>query len=195
MRKEIPMSDPSTVPSQASNPLPQHRHGRVRRVFWITILVAAAAFAGAYANSALSYGPGFGSHWHRGAMFAPFDPGRAEERADRAVRHLAIEVDATNEQQDKLRAVAKAAVRDLVPMREQAHAARVKARELLTRETVDRAELERFRTEQLALADAFSKRIAQAIGNAAEILTAEQRRKINDHFPPARGFGPPWRRW
>jgi Spy/CpxP family protein refolding chaperone len=111
------------------------------------------------------------------------------------IRHLAVEVDATNEQQERLRAVVRAAVRDFGPMREQAQAARVRARELLTRETVDRSEIERFRAEQVALADAFSKRIAQAIGDAVEILTAEQRRKLNDHLPPARGFGPPWRRW
>jgi Spy/CpxP family protein refolding chaperone len=170
----------------------QHNSGRVRRVFWIVALVIAAAFAGAFATSAFSHGPG---HWHRGGMFAPFDPARAAERADRAVRHLAIELDATNEQQERLRDIVKATVKDLVPMREQAHAARLGARELLTQPTVDRTAIERFRTEQVALADAFSKRIAQAIGDAAEILTPEQRRRLNDHFPPARGFGPPWRRW
>jgi periplasmic protein CpxP/Spy len=191
------MSDQSNVPTQPPNPLLPHKRGRIRRAFWLVALVVAAGFAGAYANSAFSYGPGFGhAHWgHHGGMFAPFDPARAEERADRMVRHLAVEVDATNEQQDKLRAVAKATVKDLVPMREKALAARSKARELLTQPTVDRSELERFRSEQVALADAFSKRIAQAIGDAAEILTPEQRRKLNDHFPPAGRSGPPWRRW
>jgi Spy/CpxP family protein refolding chaperone len=192
----MPMSDPSNISRQVPSPPPQHRRGGIRRALGIIALVVAAGFAGAYANSAFSQGPGFGpGHWHRGAMFAPFDPARAEERADRAVRHLAIEVDATNEQQDKLRAIVKATVKDLVPMHDRAQAARVKARELLTRETVDRSELERFRNEQIALADAFSKRVAQAVGDAAELLTAEQRRRLNDHLPPARGFGPPWRRW
>lgn len=190
------MSDQSNPSHQPPNPLP-HRRGRIQRVFWLVALVIAAGFAGAYATSAFSHGPGFGhGQWgHHGGMFTPFDPGRAEERADRMVRHLAVEVDATSEQQEKLRALVKATVADLVPMREKALAARNKARELLTQPTVDRSELERFRSEQVALADAFSKRIAQAIGDAAEILTPEQRRKLNDHLPPAGRSGPPWRRW
>jgi periplasmic protein CpxP/Spy len=194
--QEIPMSDQSNVPTQIPNPPLPHKRGGIRRGIFLAALVIAAGFTGAYANSAFSYGPGFGhGRWHHGAMFAPFDPARAEERADRMIRHLAIEIDATNEQQDKLRAVAKATVRDLVPMREKALAARSKARELLIQPSVDRSELERFRTEQVALAEAFSKRVAQAIGDAAEILTPEQRRKLNDHFPPAGGSGPAWRRW
>jgi Spy/CpxP family protein refolding chaperone len=190
--KDIAMSDQTNVPSQAPEARYQHRRGRIRRAFWTTVLVVAAAFAGAYANSALSYGPG---HWHRGAMFAPFDPARAQDRADRMVRHLAIELDATSEQQERLRAIMKATVADLLPMREQAVAARVKARDLLTRESVNRSELERFRAEQVALADAFSRRLAQALGDAAEVLTPEQRRKLNDHLPSAGRFGPHWRRW
>jgi Spy/CpxP family protein refolding chaperone len=186
------MSDPSNVPSKAPNPLLRHRRVGVRRTLWIATLVIAIAAATAYATSAFSFGPG---HWHRGGMFTPFDPARAEERADRAVRHLAIEIDATNEQQERLRAIVKATVKDLLPIHEQAHAARVRARELLTQQTLDRAEIERFRSEQIALADEVSKRLAQAIGDAADVLTAEQRRRLNEHLPPTHRSGPPWRRW
>ena len=124
-------------------------------------------------------------------MGGAFDPAQAEDRADRMVRHMAIELDATDAQQEKLRAVVKGAVKDLVPMREKAQSARLKARELLTQPTIDRAEIERFRTEQVALADTFTKRVAQAIGDAAEILTPDQRRKLNDRLPPPGGPGRP----
>jgi len=80
-----------------------------------------------------------------------------------------------------------------VPMRDKAQAARMRVRDLLTQQNVDRAEIERFRTEQVALADAFSKRVAQALGEAAEILTPEQRRKLADRLPP-HGAGPRWNR-
>ena len=114
-----------------------------------------------------------------------------EDRADRMVRHLAIEIDASAEQQERLRALVKAAVKDLLPMREKAQAARTQARELLTQPSVNRAEIERFRTEQISLADAASRLFSQALADAAEILTPEQRRKINDHFTRERT----WRGW
>ena len=127
-------------------------------------------------------------------MGAPFDPARAEDRADRMVRHLAIEIDASAEQQDKLRAVAKAAVKDLVPMRQRVQTAREQARALLSGPTIDRAAIEKFRAEQIALADEASRRIAKALGDAAEVLTPEQRSKINDRIEWRRSHWRPWHR-
>ena len=172
---------------------------RGRRTGWIVAALIAAGLTGAAASSALSHGFGFGSPgfgpggWHGRFMGGPLDPKQIEDRADRMVRHVAIEIDATNEQQEKLRNVVRGAVRDILPMRERAQAARARARELLTQDKIDRAEIEKFRTDQAALADAFSKRVAQAVGDAAEILTPEQRRKIADRLPPpghGPGFGP-----
>ena len=54
-----------------------------------------------------------------------------DARADRMIRHLAVEIDATNEQQDKLKAILHATVKDVLPVREKMLAARVTARELL----------------------------------------------------------------
>jgi Spy/CpxP family protein refolding chaperone len=79
-------------------------------------------------------------------------------------------------------------------MRDKARDARAAARDLLLQTTIDRAAIEKFRTEQLALADAFSKRVAQAIGDMAEVLTPEQRHKLADRLPP-HGAGPRWNRW
>ena len=76
----------------------------------------------------------------------------------------------------------------------QAQSARLKARELLTQPTIDRAEIERFRTEQIALADTFTKRVSQALGDAAEILTPEQRRKLDNRLPFPSGPGHHWNR-
>jgi len=193
------MSD--DVHSPATEVLPPSNARPRRRTAWIVVLVVAAGLTGAAATSAFSRGPGFGpgfghgfgpGHWQGGMMGDPFDPAAAELRADRMVRHLAIELDATDAQQDKLRAVVKGAVKDLIPMREKAQAARLKARELLTQPTIDRAEIERFRTEQVALADTFSKRVSQALGDAAEILTPEQRRKLDNRLPFPGGHGPGW---
>ncbi|WP_129608152.1 Spy/CpxP family protein refolding chaperone, partial [Rhodoplanes serenus] len=122
-----------------------------------------------------------------------FDPAQAEQRADRMVRHLAVELDASTEQQEKLRTIVRAAVKDVLPVREKMRAARGQARDLLLAQTVDRAGIEKLRAEQMALADATSKRVAQALGDAAEVLTPEQRRKLEDRmssFGLMRGF---WR--
>ena len=116
-------------------------------------------------------------------MGRSFDPAQAEARADRMVRHLAVELDATNEQQDKLRAVVKGAVKDVLPMREKVQSAREQARKLLTEPTVNRAEIEKLRAEHVALAETFSKRVAQALGDAAEVLTPEQRKKLSERLP------------
>jgi Spy/CpxP family protein refolding chaperone len=127
-------------------------------------------------------------------MRGPMSPAQIEERVDRGIRHAAIELDATLEQQDKLRAIAKAAVKDLLPMGEKARAARERAVELLIQPKVDRAALEAFRAEQMALADAASKRLAQAVGDAAEVLTPEQRQKAHELVRWRRGFMRGWHR-
>jgi Spy/CpxP family protein refolding chaperone len=125
-------------------------------------------------------------------MRGPLTPEQVESRVDRGIRHAAIELDATPEQLEKLRAIAKGAVKDLMPMREKAQAARARAAELLTQPKVDRSAIEAFRAEQLALADAASKRFAQAVTDAAEVLTPEQRQKANAWVQWRRGA---WHRW
>lgn len=192
------MSDNVNSPGPDSGPnTPKTCRGRKRGAALLVVLVVAAGLTGAAITSAFSRGPGFGpgfGHGHGGMMGESFDPARAEDHADRMVRHMGIELDATDAQQDKLRAVAKAAVKDLIPLREKVQSARLKARELLTQPTVDRAEIEKFRTEQVALADTFSKRVSQAVADAADILTPDQRRKLNDRLPPMGGPGHPWNR-
>jgi Spy/CpxP family protein refolding chaperone len=165
---------------------------RRRRWLPVTAIALAAAFTGAAATSAIGqYGPPWG--WHGpGFMHGPLSPAQIEGRVDRGIRHAAIELDATPEQQEKLRAIAKGAVRDLLPMREKAQTARARAAELLTQPKVDRAAIEAFRAEQMATAEAASKRFAQAVGDIAEVLTPEQRQKAHDILQWRRGF---WRGW
>jgi protein CpxP len=171
---------------------------RTRRWLFVTTIALAAALTGGLASRAVSQHSWHGRGWH-GPSFGglPLDPTRVEEGVDRAVRHLAIEIEANGEQEQKLRAIVKGAVKDLLPMRETALAARQRGHVLLTQPTIDRAAIEALRAEQLALADAASKRFAQALGDAAEVLTPEQRRRIDNRlmeFRQHRGFWPGWRR-
>jgi len=185
--------DPSNP--NPGNPTPgRRRRGRgALYALLIALGVGTTAFFAGQAFSQPGFGPFGHGGWHgRGFMMGQMDPAQIEDRADRMVRHLAIEVDANNEQQERLRAVVKAAVRDLVPMREKAHAARQRAHDLLLAPTIDRAAIEALRAEQIALVDTASKRVAQALGDAASILSAEQRHKIEDRLRPPGFWG--WRR-
>jgi len=175
-------------------PAPRRRRGRAALLALLVALgVGTTAFFAGQAFSQPGFGPFGHGGWH-GRMMGQMDPAQIEDRADRMVRHLAIEVDATAEQQERLRAVVKSAVRDLLPMREKAQQARQRGRELLTQTTIDRAAIEAFRAEQIAQVDAISKRVAQAVSDAASILTMEQRRKIEEHTRPRPGFWGGWRR-
>jgi Spy/CpxP family protein refolding chaperone len=162
------------------------------------ILVLGLGLAGAFVSQAMSQdhgsGPWHGGWHHGGFMDGPVDPAAIEAHADRAVRHLAIEIDATPEQQDKLRAIVKAALEDLLPLRDRLRAGHLEAHDLLTRPTVDRAALDRFRAQKVALVDTASKRITEAIGDAAEVLTPEQRRKIGELLQRRRGHWQGWHR-
>ena len=89
-------------------------------------------------------------------------PPQIEARADRMVRHLAVEIDATNDQTEKLRTIVKGAVKDLVPLRTQMRDAREKAKALLVQPNLSRSDIETFRAQQLALVDQASKRVAQS---------------------------------
>jgi Spy/CpxP family protein refolding chaperone len=176
---------------------PARRRGRAAVV--ILGVALAGGLIGAFATT--SFSQGFGPPWHmtvRGPM-GPMTTEQLVDRADRAVRHVAIELDATPEQQQKLEAIVKSAVSDLAPMRDKVRTTHQKVRELLTAPSVDRTAIEKLRAEQVATMDSLSKRIAQAVGDAADVLTADQRRKLGDMMPPlgepGRGGGGYWHMW
>jgi len=185
-------SNPPRAVSTPADERPQPPR-RLRRALFIAFVAAAAGMTGAFASSAFSQG--FGPPWHSRPFWGQtFDPAAIEDRADRMVRHLSIEVDATAEQQDRLRSIVRSAVRDLVPLREKAMNSRQRGRDLLTQSTVDRAAIESLRADQMALADQATRRISQAIADAASVLTVEQRRKIAEQIDTMRAYRRGWHR-
>lgn len=162
---------------------------RRRGWLFITTVAVAAAFTGGLTTRAVTQG----GYWHGPSfMRVPLTAAEIEDKADRGIRHAAIEIDATSEQQDKLRAITKAALKDLLPLREKAQAARQRAATLLTQPNIDRAAIEAFRVEQMLLAEAASKRFAQAVADVSEVLTSDQRRKVSEFIERRRGY---WRGW
>jgi protein CpxP len=159
----------------------------------VMALLAVALLAGVAGNLLPpAFAQGFGMHHDWGGGFMGGTPTQAQidDRIDRMTKHMAIELDATADQQSKIAGIAKSAVTDLRAMREKAQAARAQAVSLLTAQTIDRTAIERLRTEQIALAETASKRIAQALADSAEVLNPEQRKKVADWVTSG-----PWSRW
>lgn len=165
----------------------------IGRVSGAVIALALAAMIGAAlagsANAGWGWGPGSSRSGH-GPM-GTLEPAEVQERVERMVAHLAIEIDATDEQKQKLTTIFVSAANDLLPLRAEMLESR-QAGELvglLTAPTVDRAAIEAFRAEKLALADRASRRIATAFGEAAEVLTPEQRAEIGERLKFLMEFG------
>lgn len=173
------------VPSNTSSPSGEgdrhcgHRRHRRGGFFLALIVGLVAGAAGGYIGK--SFAQGGPSHFGHSSMrhaSVSADPARMNESIDRMVRHFAVETDASPAQQEKLSAIVKSAAADMAPIHDRLQAARKQAVELMKGDKVDRAAIERLRVEQVQLADTVSKRITLALGDAAEVLTPQQRQKV-----------------
>ena len=142
-----------------------------RRITLATLLggVAAAASFNAFA------------HRGRGGMRGSMD-------IDHMLKHLYVEMDATEEQKQRLDPIVKQAVSDLAPLRQNLRAARGEALRLLSQDRVDASALEALRGRQIQLADEASRTVTRALVDASEVLNPAQRRKLAAHFARARRF-------
>jgi periplasmic protein CpxP/Spy len=132
-------------------------------------LAAAASF-----NAFARRGRGRGSH--------------GPEDLDRMLQHLYVEIDATEEQKQRLDPIVRQAVNELAPLRQNLHAARREALGLLAQDKVDAAALEALRARQIQLADGASRSVTKALVDAAEVLNPAQRRQLARHFARHRRF-------
>jgi protein CpxP len=161
-----------------------HRVGGTSRRRWLkrgAFGVLAAGLAGGLGFKAFAHRSGFG----RG----PLDPAELDARLERMLKHLYVEIDATEAQKERLAPIVKKAAQDLLPVRDQMRSARREALALLGGETIDRAAIERLRAAQMDLAEAASKRLAQALADVAEVLTPGQRTLLAERIAHRR------RRW
>lgn len=166
---------------------------RTRRALIIASVVALGATGAAVATHA--GGHGF-RHGHGMGFFGgPMDPADAERRAEKMIKHFAVEIDATAEQQAKLTELAKVLAKDVLPMRDKMRDVRKQAVDLLTAPTVDRAAIEKLRADQIATADQLSKRVTEALARAAEVLTPEQRKSLAERVDRFRDGGGRGRGW
>lgn len=126
--------------------------------------------------------------WHGFGGHRAVDAATASQFAERGIDRMLGKVDATSEQKTKIASIAKAAIADMAPAQQAHAAARTKFAELMKAEKVDHAAIEQLRAEQFALGETLTKKAAQALADAADVLTPAQRAKLVDNWQARRRF-------
>lgn len=187
------MSDPNTTPATpaAGNGEPRQgccgRGGPRRKGLVVAAVLVATGLVGFGIGKAASghfghrFGHGFGMH-------RTLDADAIIRQTDAGVGRVLGKVDASAEQKTKVADITKAAIKDLLPLRDTHTAVRDKLAAALKAEKIDRAQIEQLRTEELALAETLSKRAAQALADMADVLSPAQRAKLVERWQQR-----PWR--
>src|ERR1700720_4525848 len=150
----------------------------------VAIIVAAATLVGGVA--ALANGTG-ACGWHHGAMMSGHSAADVSAHVDQMLKHLYVEIDATDAQKAQITPLVKQAVDDLLPLHTQLEAAHTQALKGLTTSPVDRNALEAAREAHLQLADQASKRLVQLIADVGDVLTPAQRNALATHLKTMHG--------
>src|SRR3984957_15364764 len=147
------------------------------------IIVAAATLIGGVA--AMAGGTG-ACGWHHG-MISGHNAADVSAHVDQMLKHLYVEIDATDAQKAQITPLVKQAVNDLLPLHTQLQAAHTQAIQGLTASPVDRAALEASRVAHLQLADQASKRLVQLMADVSDVLTPAQRSAFAAHLKQMHG--------
>lgn len=160
----------------------------------IAIAIGGIYGAQAFANSntfghmklyASYSGGGYGGH-HKD--FAEISDAEIETHIERVVKHAAIEIDATQEQQEKIITLVTAVAKDLKPVHDRMRATGKEIHVLLLADTIDRTALETLRAERLADAEQISKNLVNALADVAEVLSPDQRKVLNERIEQFRSL-------
>jgi len=170
------MSEQTTDKDTACPANRKHRLGRKARItLAVVTLVGTGAVlgAGATAQAARMGGwHGMGHHW--GARSEE----QIRERALDKAAWVLGRMDATPEQESRINAIVSALVGDLYGLRGEHREHRRQLISELARPQVDRGALEKIRSDEMALADSASRTMVNAVADASETLTIEQREEL-----------------
>lgn len=179
------MIDTPESPQPAADPQRPSRRRFFRRAAIVTAVTVVTAGIG---FKAFAHGGGGHHGWrHGGFMGATLDPAKLDRHLDRMLEHVYIEIEATEVQKQQLGPIVKAAARDLLPVHPQLDEGHRLAAELLSQPTVDRAQLETLRAGQVQLIEEASRRLTDALADAAQALTPAQRQRLAQHISRWRG--------
>jgi protein CpxP len=174
-----------TTPLSTSGIAPPFRRLLFNR-FTAGAFIAGAALA--VGVGATAWGNGMSGCHHGMMMGGTHSAADVSAHVDHMLKHLYVEVDATDAQKAQIAPLVKQAVDDLLPLHSQLHAAHAHAMQALTQTTVDRGSLEAARAQHLQLADRASKRFTQLIADVGDVLTPPQRKALADHLEQMHGM-------
>ena len=159
----------------------RRRHG-----FFTGVLVGGLSglvLAGGLATAGLAAGGSMlsrlGGHgWRGGHGAAIHDPEQARERAELMAEWILKSVDATEAQQEEVKAILDNSIDTLLPIAQNHRDYREELRAELAKPTIDRAALESIRESGLGLMDQVSREMIDTVAAVAEVLTPEQRQEL-----------------
>ncbi len=158
--------------SSASTDENRHGPGRRNRHGFLSGIVLGSV---AGAILALSVGAFAQFGGHRGARDGALDSDFIIDRSEFAVEMLLGRIDATDAQQTQVKSIVEGVIGDLQIVMSEHGSTHETIREILAQPYVDRVALEQLRADALLQADTTSQRVMQALADAAEVLTPEQR--------------------
>lgn len=130
---------------------------------------------------------GFHHGWAGHHGFQAMSPEAAKEHLQVAAKWALRDIDASDEQQERVGTIAAGAVDDLFRLRQRHLDNREAFHAQLGGATVDRAALEKIRESEMALADEASKRLVRAMADMADVLTPEQRQAFMEKLERRHG--------
>ena len=123
---------------------------------------------------------------HRDDFFEMSDT-EVKAKLTRAMKHVAIEIDASQQQQDQIVTLVSDAFKEVRPLRDSLRSTVEEMRELLLSNAPDRDALERLRAARLAESDRISKTLINTLADVAEVLTPAQRKLLDERINEHRG--------
>jgi protein CpxP len=141
---------------------------RTKRRPWIAGIAATATLFIAGIAVVAAHGSGW-SRWSDEEIAE-----HIEEHVDQVLKG----VDATAEQRTQVADILKAAAHDVGSIRDQHFAAHEQLKQILSAPEIDRAQLEAVRQQQIQALDSASQRLSTAFADAAEVLSADQRKQL-----------------
>jgi Spy/CpxP family protein refolding chaperone len=147
----------------------EHRiRGRGRRVFWGIVLIGVVAALTTYVTGCTD------SPRHQRGFFTETVPHRIHDKVDRAL----TQVDATDEQREKIAVLLKNLDSDMSRWQEERQALRDRFMQALQVEQVNQNDLATIKSAGVTLADQALSRTVDATLKVSEVLTPKQRKEL-----------------